>query len=199
MGETVIISGNYRGGTTAVTALLQAAGVFMGPPRRMIYNQEDPDFAQHLHPIDSTPFLPPLKRLIEQRNGTFQSWGFKYPGTWAHINSIIHLFREPRAIFVFRCPYAVGLSELKHEELDPLEYTRTAAERSLRMVEEGEKLKERGFKVLFVSYEKLVLNKHEEVERILSFTGLDLPRWDQRFIDAVDAVNVKRGYGVTLK
>lgn len=137
--KTVVILGAFRGGTSMITAAVDALGVPMRDSQQEndegngYDNWEDSEFQEVLHangqfivstleqgvlPSESTVAqmkqrLPDFSQLVEKRNASFGSWGWKYPGTslWVLVTDLIQRLRNPHVITVFRDPLAIWQHE----------------------------------------------------------------------------------------
>src|SRR5262245_44339512 len=106
--KTVVVLGAFRGGTSMIAAAVDALGIPMRQSPGLVDpsdgydNWEDADFAKVLHhdknyisPIlnrgeyhlinsvasEMKERLPIVDELIQTRNASLKSWGWKYPGT----------------------------------------------------------------------------------------------------------------------
>lgn len=101
---TVVGGGAARGGTTILSYILAACGLYMGSN----YGGEDKDFLENrFDPV-------PLTALIEARNAAHQNWGFKIPGLNAgQYGFFDESLRNPVFVFIFRSPFSTATSVLK--------------------------------------------------------------------------------------
>ena len=162
--KTFIISGNFRGGTTAVAQLLARAGIFLGEEMDSHGNSEDSAFQRLLvrPDLDSDE----LVRLIESRNQSHPIWGFKFPGAHTFMPGMLPYFRNPLLIFVFRDPIAVADSESRRAGQNFGEMMQRTARFNSNMVELMKLLPNRSHAI---SYELLLARTSEVVENLLDF------------------------------
>lgn len=168
--RTIIIGGNYRGGTTATTQVFQAAGVPMGDDTR--YNQEDREFQRLFHNV-RTINIHALRTLIAQRNRAHGVWGFKYPAIHEHITDVFREFRNPHVVLVLRDPVAVARSEEQRSGRDLLSTLRRVPERNARIINRAAVLRNHGIPVHLLSFEHLLTRTEKAVRHLYAFAGLD--------------------------
>src|SRR5271168_3177873 len=112
-GRTLIVTGLYRSGTSLVASILRNAGIFMG---RQINDAvfEDQEMGATLRSGDAGA----LRRLIDERNASHGTWGFKLPELHTHLHpGQLALFDNAHLIVTFRDIAAIAvrnsLSEYK--------------------------------------------------------------------------------------
>lgn len=179
MEKTIIIGGNFRGGTTLTTKLVQTAGIALpGEYRRNFENLALQKLLHMTDQVEEEDFRP----LIDQYNAEHQVWGFKYPAVHAHLETIMPWFRNPKVVFVLRDPFAVADSERRSEGgLNDEHYIwRRTTEYNRRMVDLAIDYGEE--QVLLISYEHLILRTKKEVNRLVDFLGQGDP---QRLVEMI--------------
>ena len=97
-----VVLGTPRGGTTMVSKMLIAAGIFMG--ERMPVTAEDPLFARILMELD--PDVAAFRGLIARRQKEGRRWGFKAP--FRHHWRLLQSIPDCRFVVVFRDAMAVA-------------------------------------------------------------------------------------------
>lgn len=163
---TIIIGGNFRGGTSATAGLFQTAGVFMGCD--MGFNKEDKEFQAIFHG-NPQPDRAILTKLIDRRNRQHQIWGFKYPAIHQSINQVQYLFRNPKVFFVLRDPEAVADSECRRTGQRKDMILRRTLNYNNNMVAWASEMPHR---VKLISFERLLTRTRETVEEIFRFAEI---------------------------
>ena len=158
--KTIPILGIQRGGTTAVAGIVQKLGVHIGSDMNKVL--EDLDFA--------TPGRF-NNGVVDMRNAEFDVWGWKYPNTYLYIDRVYHRLRNPRFVIVTRDLTANAISMSVRTQTFS---TAHAVERAALQQHQHHAMALRYRKpVLFVSYEKLILNPEIAVREIANFLAID--------------------------
>jgi len=89
---SVLVTGLGRSGTTMVSRVLSALGLFMGE-RVSKGTNEDKDFRN----IIKSGSLGKFKKLCRERDEQFKRWGFKYPAARHNLVELTAAMRSPRA------------------------------------------------------------------------------------------------------
>ncbi len=164
-GKTIIVSGIARGGTSMVAKVLRTAGLFMGERCDDVVH-EDVDMSRCLESAGRAP----LRALIEARNDTHASWGFKRPNLHELIRPVeLSLFRNPRLILIFRDPIAVAQRNIvsMHSYLAiELDCAIKALVALTSFALEAE------CPVLLISYEKALMKRDVFLDQVLRFCGI---------------------------
>jgi len=159
--KTIIVTGLDRGGTSAVAGLLRMMAVDMG---------EDLHYHTHENENFYKLFLPGGKEIIEAKNKKHDIWGFKRANLVDELDHL-DLFRNPYLILVTRDPYASLMNDfLEIEEKDYHKEYKKRVKRLSKMMEKVNKHSPR----LIVSYEKLIVDKFSQLERIYNFIDYKL-------------------------
>lgn len=160
--KTFVVLGAFRGGTSVVAGLLRIFGIFMGERiAPLLGNNEDLDL--------QTNDIEKVKRIIRDRNEKYDVWGWKYPDSKEYIEKIIGEIRNPKLIIVFRDVYAIALSENKKMGWNIKGQLQRALRQQKKLVEIAMK-----YDCHLVSYEKMLIRKEYEVERLAEFCGIEL-------------------------
>ena len=167
--KTFIITGNFRGGTTAVAQIFDRLGITMGEKMDPNGNFEDLEFQQLL--IQESVDMDKVALLVETRNNQYSIWGFKFPGAHIHMPEIINSFRNPHVIFVFRDPYAVADSEQRRAGRPLYEMMERTVSYNLHMTKLLQQLE---CPVLPISFEHLLLKTETVVDDLLDFVQVKL-------------------------
>lgn len=164
--KTIVVLGTYGSGTSAVAGLLRILGIPMGS-KFNAPNHEDLELQRAT--------LSCLKSVIDKRNQEFSLWGWKDPYflTSGTINQAISLIRNPHFICVFRGPYSTAIRQSSDTKTDLVQNLKIAVNNLNKLVEFVENYYSK-FPILFISYEKLMLNKEENIRSIANFVGIDL-------------------------
>ena len=97
---TVAIIDFAHSGTTMLAGICHILGVPMVGADYKPHKMEDLEVARAIR--DEGRFA----RLVEQRNGQHEAWGFKMAGAWKFPNSLAHL-REPVYLAIYKDPVSV--------------------------------------------------------------------------------------------
>lgn len=166
-----------------VAGVLRCLGIFMGHrfgEEAGGSNHEDLDFQQ------SGP--PRLRKLIDGRNAELDVWGWKDPGAIFNIEEVCKDLRNPYFITVFRDPYAIALSEEKHNQRDIATGLRVAVGHLSKLA--YFKVSYPQYKNMAVSYEKAIANKTKTVDDLIMYLGISVSS-DQRQ-KAIDFIQPER-------
>jgi len=194
MKRTIIIGGNFRGGTTATTRVFQTVGVYMGPPARMGFNQEDIAFQRVFHQR-RTINKAALQALIKRRNKERGIWGFKYPGIYNYLTDTVELFRAPHVVLVLRDPVAVARSEYKRTGARFPSVLNEVPRVNAKIINTANILHARGIPVYLLSFEHLLTRTWETVAGLYAFAGIKAdPSVGARVVSLQN-----NGYGVKTK
>ncbi|CUS47085.1 MAG: sulfotransferase family protein [Idiomarinaceae bacterium HL-53] len=162
---TYIIVGMNRGGTSAIAASFNAAGIPLG---ESFYPPIFEDKA--LGTAFRAKKWREVKRLAQQYKASFGTYAWKLPDSIWKLPKVHKLFINPRYVFVYRDPFAIAtrVQELHHRELSE----------GIRNVNRGYENVAKFVKryqpdALHVSYEKLLLNPKAYAESLLTFLGSD--------------------------
>ena len=158
--KTLIVFGNFRGGTSMVAHCLKNMGVFMG------YdigegNGEDKDF-QFAEPRQ-------IIELIKKRNAEHDVWGWKFPDSINYVDRFKSHLVNPHYICIFRDPYAVALSEEKRTGQDFNTMFARANQRNAKMIEFSRNCEG---KVLRLSYEHCITRLDEFAKTLTEYVGI---------------------------
>lgn len=177
--RTVIVTGVARSGTSMVSSVLSAAGVYMG---EHVYDVVGED-AQVLA-ILQTGHHSMLKDLIKVRDAAHPVWGFKIPNLHAYLTpDQFKWFRNPRMIAIFRDPVAVAVRGALSEHIDAMEGL-ISTTHAITAVAEFAAMS--GCPTLLLSYEKAITAPDRMLQSVLSFCGI--PYDDALFNTLLEAV-----------
>jgi len=115
--KSILISGTFRGGTTAVTNIIKALGV---PLAGQVTQKtlEDIKVRRLMHSnlnVDSYALIRLAKKYTTE-HGTF---AIKYPHLFKHMSTCLQAFLRPYFVIVTRDPLAVAYSEARHKDGSP--------------------------------------------------------------------------------
>jgi len=176
--KTFIVLGNYRGDTSVVAGLLQQLGLFIGDsldegeayPSKIYPNYEDLAFQKKS--------LEQVEEKIQERNDEYDQWGFKDPKTIERIEEIYPFLRNPYLICVFRDPWAVTQSELRHDSSDTIKSLFETANqfhnKMARLVWNAEEIVGDEPPILSISYEAVIRHPEREIKRLAKFMEISL-------------------------
>lgn len=112
--RTFVVLGCPRGGTSLISGILSASGVYMGDFTTNQY--EDPKFKLKQHQFQNAVQL--LSSVIAQRNQDCTYWGWKVPDTIYYIDAIQHLLINPCYLIIYRDEEAIARSSAFHDGRD---------------------------------------------------------------------------------
>jgi hypothetical protein len=168
-GQTFIVTGLHRSGTSLVASVLRQIGIFMGTEINEIVH-EDEAIAKILIAGDQDG----LRRLIRQRDTNYGTWGFKFPMLSPSLRAEdIASFSDPHFIVMFRDPVAIAVRTSLSEYQDPVRALRTAVTEQADLLTFIDRLR---VPTLLLSYEKSLIFPADFIDAILGFCGL--PRND---------------------
>jgi hypothetical protein len=164
-GRTLIVTGLYRSGTSLVASILRDAGIFMG---RQINDAvfEDEEMGVTLRSGDAGA----LRRLIDERNATHGTWGFKLPELHTHLRpDQLALFDNAHLIVTFRDIAAIAVRNSLSEYQDAMTALRDAGSQQAALSTFIGSASAPG---LLLSYEKALIFPEDFVDALLRFCGL---------------------------
>lgn len=196
--RTVIVVGCGRGGTTAVSGVVDALGVRMteaSQPETRI-NMEDGEFIAAMldgQPEPGGPRYPGLYRrigkIVARRNAAYVDWGWKDPSADLYLEGVIHQVRNPLVLFVVRNVFDVGMSHLAAGGNS----FETAFDQSLQRYQRLWTIVAKlGLPTLFVGFERALADRETFVLETAEFLRLE-PSQEQ-FDAAVNWLRPKGGY-----
>lgn len=162
---SVLVTGLGRSGTTMVSRVLSALGLFMGDQVSRGTN-EDKDFRN----IIKKGSLEAFEKLCRDRDSRFDRWGFKYPAARHNLAEWVAAMRSPRVIVTSRDPLATAIRAASETNAEVLPTFDQALRRMLRLFESLEQLQ---CPVLFLSYEKALTRPRACTSVMASFCGID--------------------------
>ena len=101
---TIVVTGNARGGTTAVAGIVKRLGI---PLPGATYHNENIALSELIYARHD----PSLERYFREFDEEHEKWAFKQPELDASPergHAVLRLCREPRLIMVWRDPCAVA-------------------------------------------------------------------------------------------
>ena len=162
---SVLVTGLGRSGTTMVSRLLSALGLFMGD-RVSRGTNEDKDFRK----VINGGSLAAFEELCRGRDERFSRWGFKYPAARHNLHELVAAMRSPRVIVTSRDPLATAIRAASETRAEVLPTFEQALRRMLRLLGTLEKLQ---CPVLFLSYEKALTKPRDCASTVADFCGID--------------------------
>ena len=178
--RTVLVIGCGRGGTTAVSGVVDALGVRMveasQPDTRI--NMEDGEFVTAMldgQPEPDAPRYPGLYRrigkVIARRNAAYIDWGWKDPSVDLYLEGVIHQVRNPLVLFVVRNIFDQSLQRYQRD---------------------WQLIAKLGLPTLFIGYERALADREAFVVQVSEF--LRLTPTAEQFQTAVNWLRPKGGY-----
>jgi hypothetical protein len=164
-GRTLIVTGLYRSGTSLVATILRHAGIFMD---RQINDAvfEDEEIGAALRSGDDGV----LRRLIDERNASHGTWGFKMPQVHTDLRpEQLALFDNAHLIVTFRDIAAIAVRNSLSEYKDAMTALRDAVGQLAGLVAYLDSVSAPSF---LLSYEKALIFPEDFVDALLLFSGL---------------------------
>jgi hypothetical protein len=164
-GRTFIVTGLYRSGTSLVAAILRHAGIFMG---RQINDAvfEDEEIGAALRSGNDDA----LRRLIDERNASHGTWGFKMPQVHTDLRpEQLALFDNAHLIVTFRDIAAIAVRNSLSEYKEAMTALRDAVGQLAGLVAYLDSVSAPS---LLLSYEKALVFPEDFVDALLLFSGL---------------------------
>jgi hypothetical protein len=165
--KTVIVTGHYRGGTSAIAAMVNSLGVYMGHDNKARYEClfENPDL------ID-TPQAE-MESIVDDMNSHYELWGWKNPLP-SVFNELPDNVRNPHYILVTRDPAAI--LQMDREVTEMQKTVDAAIENYTQCCEHYQwlfqQLKERNAPLLLVTMERMQQHPGLVFLGIASFLGI---------------------------
>ena len=163
---TLVIVGLTRSGTSMMSSLMHAFGVFMGD---RIDNAvfEDVEAADY---VDKGDFSG-MKSFVASRNANHKVWGFKRPNAYKSLPDLVRVLRKPRIIVMFRDILAIGMRNHVSMQMDIIPALPRLVNEYGQLVKNISGLK---CPMLLVSYEKFLQFPMESIETTAAFCGVTL-------------------------
>jgi len=170
---SVLVTGLGRSGTTMVSRVLSALGLFMGE-RVSKGTNEDKDFRN----IIKSGSLGKFKKLCRERDEQFKRWGFKYPAARHNLVELTAAMRSPRVVVTSRDPLATAIRTAAATKAEVMPTFDQALRRTLRLLASVQQLE---CPVLLLSYEKALTRPRDCASALAGFCGIDA---DEETIEA---------------
>ncbi len=176
---TAVVAGLPKGGTSMVAAVLDALGLYMGPPDKG-GTFEDAAFAS----------LDDCRDAIERRNRRHDAWGFKNPAGDLVVEQTLDWLRNPYVLCVFRDPLAIAQTWSRVQQ-KPLDYDllKTVRQRCDRLLDAVFAVSK---PCLLTSVERIKSHPEVFVSAVADFLGLHPS--NAQWMAAVGRINVRGGY-----
>lgn len=182
--RTVAVLGLAWGGTSVVSAILDALGVYMGPSKDM---KGSGTYENHEMRGSNR------REEVERCNAEYDIWGWKNVPGWAVFSGLPDNIRNLHGIFVYRDAFAVAKrqkrSRPQHADVPMPELLTGALDEYRKLTEVMAQQKMRR---MVVSYQHSIQRPVALVQGICIFLGLS-PTWEQ-VVDALQRVSAGGGY-----
>ena len=106
MGVTVGIIAFAHSGTSMLSAILEMLGVKMVFGDVEDYHHRKWEDHEFIHKLDDEEAFG---EMVARRNEQVDTWGFKYPGAWMHMDRLQRHLREPVYVAIWKDPVSVTL------------------------------------------------------------------------------------------
>ncbi|MBN2529361.1 MAG: hypothetical protein JXR76_23435 [Deltaproteobacteria bacterium] len=165
---TVIVIGMERSGTSMVAKMLENMGVYMGTQRDLaVY--EDVEIANLLEQkkVDRQK----LQSLINKRNETYGTWGFKRPSAINYIRKFEKYFRNIHYVVPFRDLMAIANRHVISVDSNLMHKMKFVNRRYTQIIKFIDKSKH---PCMVFSYEKALVKDIEFITSLANFLNLPL-------------------------
>ena len=167
-GQTFVILGAPRGGTSAIAGALASMGIYMGR------GAAAPVFESlALANAIEGGHVETVRELISTFNSEHRTWGFKRPGFTHFVEEYHDFFRNPIYLVILRDPAATAnrgmiSGRLKANYLKKIRNVLSTYERITSFVESS------GAPTLFISYEKLLQDPRQTLNYLCELLQMDV-------------------------
>lgn len=186
--KTVVIIGVPRGGTSMVAAVVDALGVYLGPPEEMGRWQFE-DQTMQSGDVDT------LRACVAARNLQYDIWGWKNAGGAVLLRDLLPDLRNPHVIIVHRDAVATIDGIMRADErygdrvLPIAEYVTAVAEWNRH---NWNVALDAGVPTLLVSYERAMLGRLGLLLSVCDF--LKLSPGQRQWCEALARISPTGGY-----
>lgn len=191
--ETLIVTGSPRGGTSAIAYALRRFGYFLGD-RLGRQNHEDRDILEVFESASRRKRKARFARIVAERNGAHERWGFKLPKAALQLAEIAAATREPVAVIVYRNPLAVGRSIIgrgPNFPKGPEGLLKAVVLASERMAAAAGQVLEAGLPALLIDFDQFRADPRGNLAFLVERLGLDV---DGGLLDDVAGTISEPGY-----
>jgi len=138
-----------------------------------------------------TAIVREISRLIEERTDHYANWGWKDPNAAVYLEAVLPRCRNPLVVFVVRNAFDLTMS-LMAASGDAISIEQAMDTTFSTYLELWRILKKCGIPTLLVSYDRLLRQREEFVDRLAGFLRLSLTA--QERASAVDYLRPEGGY-----
>lgn len=158
-----LVLGAPRGGTTLLIHSLARMGIFVG--EKIPFTGEDPHYARYISAGNEDAW----HELIKTRSEAHKRHAWKFPQLIHETKFLSRLPASTRLILVFRDPVATGIRGFKATNQPFLVEAETSLDYQMRLLRFAKSF---SGPILFVSYEKVLMNPHTLSDALRAFTGI---------------------------
>ena len=161
--QTVLVVGQPRGGTSAVAGILDALGVYMGPPAEL---RGGGSFESYVF-VHGTA----AERLaeVDRCNKEYNLWGWKQPFGVHALDLVPRSVRNLHCVFVFRDIAALAHAYVHHNNITPAQALRFAKDQNDALYDRA---MTSVYPRILMSYERIKDARMVAVEAVRGFLGL---------------------------
>lgn len=175
----VVVVGTARGGTSMVAGALAHLGLFMGDTAvAPVY--EDTTLSGAFEAGNDKD----VDAILQRYAADGRKFGWKRPASIDQLERVHKLFREPRYIFVFKDVFAIANRNSISMRTETLSGMDRALDQYKRVVAF---LRDAQPSAMLVSYEKAMAYRHEFVQALNEFCGIDANK--RQLQAALDFIN----------
>jgi hypothetical protein len=167
--KTYVCFGVTRGGTSAVAGVMRKLGVFMGDD--VPNNHEDQEMVNRANPH--------RLQMIEKRNAAHKIWGWKDPNAVNYLNQLVPKLINPHYVIVSRDAVATTKGHMRWHAREAKFAIGDVVVQQQRNVMFSLYC---DAPVLFVSYEKVLMNPGSFIAELTAFLDVPPPQDEQSLI-----------------
>lgn len=164
--KTYIVLGLGRSGTSMVAGALHNLGIYMGD--NLGHTYEDPLLSGTFERKD----FESAKKIIEEKNKNYSTWGWKRPSSINYLNSIEDMFEDVVFLVVWRDIFSIGNRNkisMEYDLFTSMENSLKSYTRLLSFVKNTKK------PIVLISYEKAMLSKETFVDLLTTLNITENP------------------------
>ena len=164
--KTLIVVGIARGGTSMISGSLNHLGIFTG------LKSGAPVFEDvHLSNAIESKNMSDTVKIIDEYNNQHDIWAFKRPSMINYLSQLHREFRNPIYLFVFKDIASIAARNnisMQAEVIKNINNAQKDYQKVIDFINNTENLNG-----MFLSYEKIMNNKDEFLDSIVSLIGRD--------------------------
>ncbi|MHC4302554.1 MAG: sulfotransferase domain-containing protein [Planctomycetota bacterium] len=185
--RTVLVVGQPRGGTSAVAGVLDALGVYMGPPAELRSGGSFESYV-FVHGSASEKLAE-----VDRCNEEYDMWGWKQPFGISAMDLVPVTVRNLHCVFVMRDVAALAHAYVHHNNITQPQALKFAKGQNDALYD---RFVTTDFSALLLSYERLKEDPAQGVGQVIGFLGMLAT--EAEIGEAVERISSSGGY-VTME